>query len=152
MIRDEIKTGLITAMKAHDSEKTAALRLIQAAVRYRDIEERTENDKTDDDKLVIEVLLKMAKQRRESIDMYEKGGRSELAAKEQAELDVIGSFLPKQMSEEEAKTAISGLIQETSASSIKDMGKVMGLIKERYATQMDMSKAGPLVKSLLNQG
>lgn len=152
MIRDKIKAGLITAMKARDSEKTAALRLIQAAVRYRDIEERTESDATDDDKLVTEVLLKMAKQRRESIDMYEKGGRPELAAKEQSELDVISSFLPKQMSEEEAKTAIAGLIKESGASSIKEMGKVMGLIKERYATQMDMSKVGPMVKALLAQG
>ncbi|AEI38382.1 GatB/YqeY domain-containing protein [Zymomonas mobilis] len=150
MIRDDVKAALITAMKARDSETTAALRLIQAAIRYRDIEERTGNDTIDDDKLVIEVLLKMAKQRRESIDMYEKGGRPELAAKEEAELKTINSFLPKQMSEEEAKVAITGLIAETSASSIKDMGKVMALIKERYASEMDMSKAGPLVKSLLN--
>ncbi|MFT9121229.1 MAG: GatB/YqeY domain-containing protein [Zymomonas mobilis subsp. pomaceae] len=150
MIRDDVKAALITAMKARDSETTAALRLIQAAIRYRDIEERTGNDTLDDDKLVIEVLLKMAKQRRESIDMYEKGGRPELAAKEEAELKTINSFLPKQMSEEEAKVAITGLIAETSASSIKDMGKVMALIKERYASEMDMSKAGPLVKSLLN--
>ncbi|MFT9100119.1 MAG: GatB/YqeY domain-containing protein, partial [Zymomonas mobilis subsp. pomaceae] len=119
MIRDDVKAALITAMKARDSETTAALRLIQAAIRYRDIEERTGNDTLDDDKLVIEVLLKMAKQRRESIDMYEKGGRPELAAKEEAELKTINSFLPKQMSEEEAKVAITGLIAETSASSIK---------------------------------
>jgi uncharacterized protein YqeY len=149
MIRDDIKAGLVSAMKARDAERTAAIRLIQAAIKNRDIEARTGGAPADDDVLVTEVLQKMAKQRRESIEMFEKGGRAELAAAEQAELTVIEGFLPAQMSEADAKAAIAALVTELGATSIKDMGRVMAAAKERFAGQLDMSKASGLVKGAL---
>ncbi|MBV9840679.1 MAG: GatB/YqeY domain-containing protein [Sphingomonadaceae bacterium] len=149
MIRDDIKTALVTAMKARDSERTAAIRLIQAAIKNRDIEARTGAAPADDDALVAEVLQKMAKQRRESIDMFDKGGRAELAAAERAELAVIESFMPKQMDEAEAKAAIAGVVAELGATTVKDMGRVMVAVKERFAGQIDMSKASGLVKAAL---
>ena len=150
MIRDDIKTGLVESMKAKDSVRVAAIRLIQAAIKNRDIEARTGGAPADDDVLVMEVLGKMATQRRESIEMFEKGNRPELAAAEQAELDVIESFLPKQMSEEEAKAAVAALVQEAGATSVKDMGAVMALVKARLQGQIDMSKASGLVKAALS--
>ena len=150
MIRDDLKTGLVSAMKAKDSTRVAAIRLIQAAVKNRDIEARTGGAPADDDVLIMEVLGKMAKQRRESIEMFEKGNRPELAAAEQAELDVIESFLPKQMSDEEAKAAVAALVQEAGATSVKDMGAVMALVKARLQGQIDMSKASGLVKAALS--
>ena len=150
MIRDDIKTGLVESMKAKDSVRVAAIRLIQAAIKNRDIEARTGGAPADDDVLVMEVLGKMAKQRRESIEMFEKGNRPELAAAEQAELDVIESFLPKQMSEEDAKAAIAALVTEAGATSVKDMGAVMALVKAKLQGQIDMSKASGMVKAALS--
>ena len=150
MIRDELKTGLVDSMKAKDSTRVAAIRLIQAAIKNRDIEARTGGAPADDDVLVMEVLGKMAKQRRESIEMFEKGNRPELAAAEQAELAVIESFLPKQMSEDEAKAAIAALVTEAGATSVKDMGAVMALVKARLQGQIDMSKASGFVKAALS--
>ena len=150
MIRDELKTGLVDSMKAKDSTRVAAIRLIQAAIKNRDIEARTGGAPADDDVLVMEVLGKMAKQRRESIEMFEKGNRPELAAAEQAELAVIESFLPKQMSEDEAKAAIAALVTEAGATSVKDMGAVMALVKARLQGQMDMGKASGFVKAALS--
>ncbi|WP_374388230.1 GatB/YqeY domain-containing protein [Sandaracinobacter sp.] len=150
MIRDELKTGLVDSMKAKDSTRVAAIRLIQAAIKNRDIEARTGGAPADDDVLVMEVLGKMAKQRRESIEMFEKGNRPELAAAEQAELAVIESFLPKQMSEDEAKAAIAALVTEAGATSVKDMGAVMALVKARLQGQIDMSKASGMVKAALS--
>lgn len=149
MLRDEIRTQLTQAMKARDTEKVAALRLIQAAIKNRDIEARTGGAAADDDVMIIEVLQKMAKQRRESIDMFDKGGRAELAATERAELAVIEGFLPAQMDEAAAMEAIRALIAESGATGVKDMGKVMALVKERLAGQLDMSKASALVKAAL---
>ncbi|SNS04886.1 hypothetical protein SAMN06295912_10125 [Sphingomonas laterariae] len=149
MIRDDIKAGLVSAMKARDAEKTAAIRLIQAAIKNRDIEMRTATGSGDDDVVVIEVLQKMAKQRRESIEMFEKGGRVELAATEKAELAVIEGFLPAQMDEDAAKAAIATIVADLGATSVKDMGKVMAAVKERLAGQLDMSKASGLVKGAL---
>ncbi|AGH47862.1 MULTISPECIES: GatB/YqeY domain-containing protein [Sphingomonas] len=149
MIRDDIKAGLVSAMKARDAEKTAAIRLIQAAIKNRDIEARTGTAPADDDVLVTEVLQKMAKQRRESIEMFEKGGRTELAQAEKGELAVIEGFLPAQMDEDEAKAAIAGIVAELGATSVKDMGRVMAAVKERFAGQLDMSKASGLVKGAL---
>ncbi|HKR16356.1 GatB/YqeY domain-containing protein [Rhizorhapis sp.] len=149
MIRDEIKAAQTAAMKAGDKERLAAVRLILAKVKDRDIELRTASQVPEDDALVTDVLQKMVKQRRESIAMYEQGGRAELAAKEQAELDVIESFLPAQMSEEATKAAIEAIKVELGASSVKDMGKVMAALKERHGTQLDMSKASDLVKAAL---
>jgi uncharacterized protein YqeY len=149
MIRDTIKAELVTAMKSGDKPRTAAIRLIQSALKNRDIELRTGTAPTDDDAVVTEVLQKMVKQRRESITLYEQGGRQELADAEKAEVAVIESFLPAQLSEDETRAAIDAIVAETGASSVKDMGRVMALLKERHASQLDMSKASGLVKARL---
>ncbi len=149
MIRDDIKAALVTAMKARDASTTATIRLVQAAIKNRDIELRTSSATIDDDVLVSEVLQKMVKQRRESIDMFTKGGRTELAATEQAEVDVIETFLPQMLSEEETRAAIESIKAEIGASSVKDMGKVMAELKSRHAGTLDMSKASGLVKAAL---
>jgi uncharacterized protein YqeY len=150
MIRDDIKTALVTAMKAREAEKTAAIRLIQSAIKNRDIEARTGGAPRDDDALVVEVLNKMAKQRRESIEMYEKGNRPELAAAEANELAVIEGFLPQRMTEAETVAAIDAIRAELGATGPKDMGKVMAELKARHATSLDMSKASGLVKARLS--
>jgi len=149
MIRDDIKTALVVAMKARDTAATGAIRLIQSAIKNRDIELRTASVQPDDDLLITEVLQKMIKQRRESIEMYEKGNRPELAASEAAEVAVIERFLPQQMSEDEAKAAIDALATEIGAASVKDMGRMMAALKERFAGQMDFAKASGLVKARL---
>ena len=150
MIRDAIKAAQITAMKAGDKPRTAAIRLIQSQLKNRDIELRTAEKAPEDDAIVTDVLQKMIKQRRESVELYEKGGRAELAAAERAEIEVIEEFLPRQMSEDEAKAAIDAIVAETGAASVKDMGRVMALLKERHATELDMSKASGLVKARLS--
>ncbi len=149
MIRDQLKAAVIHAMKSGDRTSTGTLRLIQSAIKNRDIELRTASQVPEDDVLVTEVLQKMIKQRRESIELYEKGGRAELADAERAEIAVIESFLPAQMSEEDTKAAIDSIVAETGASSVKDMGRVMAVLKERHAGQLDMSKASALVKARL---
>ena len=149
MIREQVKSAQVEAMKAGDKEKLAAVRLILAKLKDRDIELRTASSVPDDDAVVVDVLQKMVKQRRESIDMFKNGGRDELAAKEQAELDVIESFLPQQMSEDETRAAIEGIKAEVGAQSLKDMGRVMAVLKERHGTVIDMSKASGLVKAAL---
>jgi uncharacterized protein len=149
MIRDEVKTAQIAAMKAGDKPTVNATRLIQAAIKNRDIELRTASSTPDDDVVVTEVLQKMIKQRRESIELYEKGGRQELADAEKAEVAVIERFLPAQMSEAEAAAAIDAIATELGAASVKDMGRVMAALKERHAGSMDMSKASALVKARL---
>ena len=149
MIRDDIKTALVVAMKARDTPTTAAIRLIQSTIKNRDIELRTASVQPDDDLLITEVLQKMIKQRRESIEMYEKGNRPELAAAEAAEVAVIERFLPQQMSEDEAKAAIDALATEIGATSVKDMGRMMAALKERFAGKMDFAKASGLVKARL---
>ncbi|MEA3009857.1 MAG: uncharacterized protein QOJ91_1549 [Sphingomonadales bacterium] len=150
MIRDDIKAALVTAMKSGDKAGTATLRLIQSSLKNRDIEMRGAAPAADDDVTVTEVLQKMIKQRRESVALYEQGGRQELADAETAEIAVIEDFLPRQMGEDEAKAAIDAVVAETGASSLKDMGKVMAAVKERHAGAMDMSKASALVKARLS--
>ncbi|AOF97899.1 GatB/YqeY domain-containing protein [Sphingobium sp. RAC03] len=149
MIREQIKSAQITAMKAGDKERLAAVRLILAKLKDRDIELRTASTVPDDDATVVEVLQKMVKQRRESIEMFTSGGRDELAAKEQVELDVIESFLPTQFSEDETRAAIDAIKAEVGAASLKDMGKVMAVLKERHGSVIDMSKASGMVKAAL---
>ncbi|TFU03820.1 GatB/YqeY domain-containing protein [Polymorphobacter arshaanensis] len=149
MIRDDIKAATIASMKAHDSARTATLRMVSSAIKNKDIELRTGTAPANDDAMVADVLAKMIKQRRESIDMYTKGNRPELAAAEAAEVAVIESFLPQQMSEAEAQAAVAALVAELGASSAKDMGRVMGELKTRYAGQLDMGKAGGMVKAAL---
>jgi uncharacterized protein len=150
MIRDDIKAAQTAAMKAGDKPRTAAIRLILSGLKNRDIELRTADKAPEDDALVTDVLQKMIKQRRESIAMYEKGGRAELAEAEQAEVAVIEDFLPRQMSGDEAEAAIDAAVAETGAASVRDMGRVMALLKERHATQLDMAKASGLVKARLS--
>jgi len=150
MIREQIKSKLIEAMKAKDEKTTGTLRLINAAIKDKDIDARSKGNMDGiDDTGVLSLLQTMIKQRRESIDMYTKGGRSDLVASEQAEIDVIQSFLPKQMSDEEVEAAIREIVAQTGASSIKDMGKVMGALKAKYAGQLDMGKASGLIKTIL---
>ncbi|QKS00733.1 GatB/YqeY domain-containing protein [Sphingomonas sp. CL5.1] len=149
MIRDDIKQAQIAAMKAGDKDTRAAVGLIQAAIKNRDIETRTGPAVTDDDALVVEVLQKMVKQRRESIEMYRKGGREELAQAEEREVAVIERFLPQQMSEDETRAAIEAIKAELGASGMKDMGRVMAELKARHASVLDMSKASGLVKAAL---
>ena len=149
MIRDDIKTALVTAMKGGDKAATGTIRLIQSAIKNRDIELRTSSSAPDDDLLVTEVLQKMIKQRRESADLYRKGNREELAATEEAEIAVIERFLPKQMSNEEASAAIQAIIAETGASGMKDMGRVMGEEKSRLAGQIDPARASAKVRAAL---
>ena len=149
-LRDAIKTATITAMKSGDKDRTAALRLIGAKIKDRDIEMRTSSKEVNDDELVIDVLQKMAKQRRESIQMYEDGGRTELAEKEKGELAVIEEYLPQQMDEAATAAAIEAVKADVGAEGMKDMGKVMAELKSRHGAQLDMSKASGLVKAALS--
>lgn len=149
MIRDDIKAAQVAAMKAGDKITRAAVGLIQAAIKNRDIEARTGAAPADDDALVVEVLQKMVKQRRESIAMYRQGGRPELADAEAAEVAVIERFLPKQMDEAETRAAIDRIKADLGATAMKDMGRVMAELKARHASELDMSKASGLVKAAL---
>ena len=149
MIRDDIKAAQVSAMKAGDKASTGAIRLILAALKNRDIEARTGKSPDDDDALVVEVLQKMIKQRRESIEMFAKGGRQELVDAESAEVAVIEGFLPKQMDEAETRAAIEAIKAELGATGMKDMGRVMAELKARHATSLDMSKASAAVKAAL---
>ena len=155
MIRDDIKSAQIAAMKAGDKETRAAVSLIQAALKNRDIEARAPQSRegvapADDDALVVEVLQKMVKQRRESIEMYQAGGRAELEAQERSELAVIEEFLPTQMSEDETRAAIEAIKAELGAAGPKDMGRVIAELKARHGAQLDMGKASGLVKAALS--
>ncbi|QWC55696.1 GatB/YqeY domain-containing protein [Erythrobacter sp. 3-20A1M] len=150
MLRENIQKETIAAMKGGDKPRTAALRLISAKIKDRDIEQRTAKSVPDDDDLVQDVLLKMAKQRRESIDMYREGGRDELAEKEEHELSVIEEFLPRQMDEGETRAAIAQVKTDVGAEGMKDMGKVMAELKARHGATLDMSIASGLVKEALS--
>jgi uncharacterized protein YqeY len=150
MIRDSLKAAQVAAMKGGDKPRTAALRLILAKLKDRDIELRTGTAPADDDTTVVEVLQKMAKQRRESITLYRQGNREELAAAEEAELAVIGEFLPAQMDEAATSAAIEAIKAQLGATSIKDMGKVMAELKARHGQSLDMAKASGWVKAALS--
>jgi uncharacterized protein YqeY len=149
MIRDTIKEALTGAIKSGDTARRDTIRLIQAALKNRDIELRGAANPPEDDALVTELLQKMIKQRRESIEMYVKGGRQELADAEAAEIAVIEAFLPRQLSEEEAEAAIAGIKAELGATGIRDMGRVMALLKERHGSALDMARASMMVKAAL---
>ena len=149
MLRDDLKQAQISAMKTGDKPRLAAIRLILAKIKDRDIEQRTAAKPVEDEALVIDVLQKMAKQRRESITMYEQGGREELAAVEREELLVIEEFLPRQMDEAETKSAIEAIKAELGAGSLKDMGRVMAELKARHGTVLDMGRASGWVKDSL---
>ena len=149
MIRDEILSAQTASMKAGDKDTLSTVRLMMSAIKNRDIEMRTGSGSADDDVVVVEVLQKMVKQRRESIQMFTDGGRQELAEKEAAEVVVIERFLPTQLTEGETVLAIEAIKAELGASGLKDMGRVMAALKERHASQLDMSKASALVKGAL---
>ena len=150
MIRDEIKSALVTAMKSGDKDTTGTLRLAQAAIKNRDIEARTGGAPKDDDALVTEVLQKMIKQRRESAEIYRTNGREDRAAAEEAEIAVIERFLPQQLGDAEATAEVQAIITETGASSMKDMGRVMALVKERLGGSIEPARASALVKAALS--
>ena len=150
MIRDTIKQAQIAAMKAGDKDSRAAISLIQAAIKNRDIEARTQANAPDDDALVVEVLQKMVKQRRESIQMYRQGNREELAAAEEREVAVIERFLPQTLTDDETRAAIETIKTELGAGGMKDMGRVMAELKARHASELDMSKTSGLVKAALS--
>jgi uncharacterized protein len=149
MLRDEINNALKEAMKARDERRVSTLRLVNSALKNADIEARGQNKGPLGDDELLALLAKMIKQRQESIDLYEKGGRAELAQQERDEIAIIAAYLPKQMSDAEVRTAIMQAIADTNASSMKDMGKVIAALKARYAGQMDFGKVSPLVKELL---
>jgi uncharacterized protein len=150
MIRDDIKAATIAAMKGGDKETTGTLRLVQAAIKNRDIELRTSDKAPEDDALVTEVLQKMVKQRRESADIYRKNARADRAAVEEAEIAAIERFLPQQLGGAEAEAAIRQIVAETGASSMKDMGRVMALVKERLGASIEPARASGLVKAALS--
>lgn len=146
-MRERITQAIKDAMKAGEKERVATLRLVAAAIKDRDLGVTAGGAITDAD--LPALLQKMIKQRRESIDIYAKAGRDDLAQKERAEIAILEEFLPKQMTEAEAEGAVTAVVQELGASSAKDMGAVMAALKQRYAGQMDFGKASALVKARL---
>jgi uncharacterized protein YqeY len=150
-LREDITAALKDAMKSGDKKRLGALRLMQAAIKDKDINSRTEGHDSalTSDAGIMELFAKMVKQRQDSIAAYDQGGRPELAQAERDEIAVIQSFMPKQMTDEEAKAAVAEVIKAVGATSVKDMGKVMAELKAKFAGQMDMGKAGGIVKALL---
>lgn len=150
MLRDQLAAALKDAMKSKNAERLSTVRLIQAAVKDRDIANRGAGKEQASDDEILQILAKMVKQRDESAKIYEENARPELAAKERAEITVVQDFMPKQLSDADVRANIAAIITETGAAGPKDMGKVMAVLKERYAGQMDFSKASGAVKELLN--
>ena len=149
MPRDDINNAVKEAMKAKEERKLSTLRMVNSTIKNADIEARGQGKPPLSDADLLGVLQKMIKQRQEAAELYDKGGRAELAAQEREEIAVITSYLPKQMSDDEVKAAISAAITETSAAVMKDMGKVIGALKAKYTGQMDFAKASSLVKAAL---
>jgi uncharacterized protein YqeY len=149
VLRDEINTALKGAMKARDERRVSALRLVNAAIQNADIEAETGKKGVLSDDALLALLQKLIKQRQEAAEVYDQAGRRELADKERGEIEIIGAFLPRQMSDAEAKAAVAEVIKTTGASSIRDMGKVMAALKQAHAGKMDFGKASGLVKALL---
>jgi uncharacterized protein YqeY len=149
MLRDDINTALKDAMKAGDARRVSTLRLVNAAFKNADIELRGQGKGPLGEDEMLALLQKMIKQRQESVELYDKGGRPELAQQEREEIAIIAGYLPKQMSEDEVKAAISAAIAETGAAGMKDMGKVIAALKGKFAGKMDFAKASGLVKGML---
>ena len=149
MLRQEISQALTSALKAQEKRRVSTLRLILAAVKDRDIANRTAGKDPVGDEELLGILGKMVKQREESARIYEEGSRIELAEAEREEITIISEFLPQQMSEDEIKQACADVIAEIGAQGLRDMGKCMAALKERYAGKMDFTKASAIVKSLL---
>ena len=149
MLRDDINNALKQAMKGGDKRRVSTLRLVNSAVKNADIEARGHGKGPLSDDELLGLLQKMIKQRHESVELYEKGGRPELAAQEREEIEIIASYLPRQMSDAEMRAAIEAAVEETGAAGIKDMGKVMAALKARHSGKMDFAKASGLVKARL---
>ncbi|BAT58395.1 Yqey-like protein [Variibacter gotjawalensis] len=148
MLRDKINDAVKDAMRAKDSARLGTLRMVNSAIKNADIEARTGKGPLSDEDLLA-VMQKMIKQRQESVELYVKGGREELAAVERTEIGVIQSFMPQQLSDDEMKAAIAAAISETGAAGIKDMGKVIGALKAKFTGRMDFGKASAAVKAAL---
>ena len=147
MLRDQINNALKNALKAGDTRRVSTLRLINAEILKRETSAAERLNLTDVE--ILDVMGKMIKQRQESLDIYEKAGRAELAAQEREEIEIISAYLPRQLSDIEAGEAISALIKELEAATLKDMGRTMAALKDRFAGRMDFSKASAVVKKLL---
>jgi uncharacterized protein YqeY len=152
VLRDDINNALKDAMKAGDARRVSTLRLVNSALKNADIEARGQGKPPLTDEELLSLLQKMIKQRQESVELYQKGNRADLVAQEQGEIDIISGYLPAQMSEAEIGTVIAALVKETGATAMKDMGRVMAAIKERYAGKLDVGKASAAVKKLLSGG
>lgn len=148
MLREDLQKALKESMLAKDTQKVGAIRLIIAGMKEKDVDARGKGQKEATETDLMSMMQNMIKQRRDSIDMYLKGNRQDLADKEQAEIAVIETFLPKQMNDEEMLAAVKAVVAETGASSMKDMGKIMGVLKAKYAGQMDMGKVSGIIKTL----
>jgi uncharacterized protein len=150
MMREKITEDVKIAMKAGEKDKLSTLRMMQAAIKDRDIANRGLGKEAAADDELLQLFTKMVKQREESAAIYDKGGRPELAAKEREEIGFIQAYMPKQLSDDETKLAIAAIIAETGAASIKDMGKVMAELRAKYSGQMDFGKASGVIKGLLS--
>jgi uncharacterized protein YqeY len=151
VLRDNINNALKDAMKARDERRVSTLRLMNAAIKNADIENRGSAKEPLNEPELLSLFQKMIKQRQESVELYEKGGRAELAKQEREEIEIIAGYLPKQMSDVEAGAAISAIIQEINAQTMKDMGRVMAALRARFAGSMDFGKASAKIKDLLSQ-
>jgi len=151
MLRDDINNALKEAMKAREERRVSTLRMVNAAIKDRDIEARGAGKGPLSDDELLQLFQKLIKSRQDSVEMYRKGNRADLVAQEEQEIAIISGYLPKQMSEDEMKAAIAAAIKDTGAASMKDMGKVIGALRGKYAGQMDFGKASGKVKELLNK-
>jgi uncharacterized protein YqeY len=149
MLRDDINKALTHAMKAKNERAVSTLRMVNSSLKNADIEARGASKPALDDAAVLGLLQKMIKQRQESVELYKKGGRADLVRQEEEEIAIISAYLPKQMSEPEMKAAIEAAVKETGAAGMKDMGKVIGVLRGKYAGQMDMARASAMVKAQL---
>jgi len=150
MLRDEINNAVKEAMKAKNERKLSTLRMVNSTIKNADIEARGQGKPPLSDTDLLAVFQKMIKQRQEAVELYDRGGRAELAAQEREEIAIITAYLPKQMSEEQVKNAIAAIVAETGAAGMKDMGKVISTLKAKYSGQMDFAKASGLVKAALS--
>ncbi|GHF19105.1 aspartyl-tRNA amidotransferase subunit B [Kordiimonas sediminis] len=151
MLRDDLTQSMKEAMRSKDSRRLSTVRLILAAVKEKDIELRTQDDSDrDDDAIITDILAKMVKQRKDSIQAYEEAGRCELAEREREEIEIIQDFLPTQMTDDEIKAACEAVVSELGAEGLKDIGRCMGVLKTKYAGQMDMAKASGMIKAMLS--
>jgi len=151
MLRDQLTTAMKQAMRDKDKRRLTTIRLILAAIKDRDIAARTDkNASQNEDEVILGILSKMIKQRKESLVVYEEAGRLELAQQEQDEMDIISEFMPRQMADDEITAAVAEAIAETGATGLKDIGKIMAMLKGKYAGQMDFSRASAMARSRLS--